>query len=138
MSKEVTFGKDVLSNRKIEEMIFHQVCKLCHKLREEDLMASTISLKLRYTDFKTLTRSITLREPTNQDHRAFDEAVTLFRKAHTRRIGVRLIGVRFSNFKVSFDQTTLFDNRGESMKRMYKAVDKIRKKYDYQVIKLGE
>lgn len=138
MSKEVTFGKDVLSNKKIEQMIFHQVCKLCYKLREESLMVSTISLKLRYTDFKTLTRSITLGKPTNQDHRAYGEAVTLFRKAHTRRIGVRLIGVRFSNFKVSFDQTTLFDNRADSMKRMYKAVDKIRKKYDYQVIKLGE
>jgi DNA polymerase-4 len=119
-------------------MIFHQVCKLCHKLREGNLTASTISLKLRYTDFKTLTRSITLSEPTNQDHKAYKEAVTLFRKAHTRRIGVRLIGVRFSNFKVSFDQTAMFDNRGESMKRMYAAMDRIRSKYYYEVITLGE
>jgi DNA polymerase IV len=137
MSKEVTFGRDVLSNRKIEEMIFHQVCKLCHKLREDNLTASTISLKLRYTDFKTLTRSVTLSEPTNQDHKAYEEAVDLFRKAHTRRIGIRLIGVRFSNFKISFDQASLFDSRGESMKRMYFAMDKIREKYNYEVIKLG-
>ena len=138
MSKEVTFGKDVLSNRKIEEMIFHQVCKLCHKIREDNLTASTISLKLRYTDFKTLTRSITLREPTNQDHKAYEEVLTLFRKAHTRRIGVRLIGVRLSNFKVSLDQAALFDSRGESMKRMYAAMDRIRRKYYYEVITLGE
>lgn len=137
MSKEVTFGQDVLGIKKIEDMLFQQICKLCHKLRENSLTASTITLKLRYTDFKTLTRSVTLREPTNQDHRAFDEAVALFRKAHTRRIGVRLIGVRFSNFKVSFDQAALFDSRGESMKRMYAAVDKIREKYDYRVIRLG-
>ena len=137
MSKEETFSKDVVSNKQIEERIFHQVCKLCHKLREDDLAASTISLKLRYSDFKTLTRSITLREPTNQDHKAYEEAVALFRKAHTRRIGVRLIGVRFSNFKAFFDQTVLFDNKGESLKRMYKAMDKIRGKYDYYAIKLG-
>ena len=137
MSKEETFGRDVVSNLLIEERIFRQVCKLCHKLREENLSTSTISLKLRYSDFKTLTRSITLRVPTDQDHKAYEEAVALFRKAHTRRIGVRLIGVRFSNFKAVFDQTTLFDNKGESLKRMYKAMDKIRGKYDYYAIKLG-
>jgi DNA polymerase-4 len=137
MSKESTFGKDLLSNKKIEEVLFNQVGKLCHKMRTEDIMASTISLKLRYADFKTFNRAVTLREPTNQDYKAYEEVVTLFRKAHTRRIGVRLIGVRFSNFKASFDQTVLFDNRGESLKRMYVAMDRIRSKYDYRVIKLG-
>ncbi|HKI78571.1 MAG TPA: DNA polymerase IV [Ignavibacteriaceae bacterium] len=138
MSKEVTFGKDILIEKKIEKVIFQHVSKLCHQLRSENITASTISLKLRYTDFKTLIRSITLREPTNLDHKAYEEAVNLFRKAHTRRIGIRLIGVRFSNFRFFSDQCALFDNRGESLKRMYTAIDRIRKKYDYKVIRIGE
>lgn len=134
MSKEVTFSKDVLSNKTIEDVLFKNTAKLCHKLREDNITAGTITLKLRYSDFKTLTRSKTVTEPTNQDYKVYEAVLNLFRIAHTRRIAVRLVGIRLSNFKHFTDQSALFDNRGESMKRLYNAVDKIRTKYEYKTI----
>lgn len=137
MSKEVTFSKDVLSNKTIEDVLFKNTAKLCHKLREDNITAGTITLKLRYSDFKTLTRSKTISEPTNQDYKVYESVLNLFRIAHTRRIAVRLVGIRLSNFKHFTDQSALFDNRGESMKRLYNAVDKIRTKYEYKTIRFG-
>jgi len=71
--------------------------KVCQSLRKKGWEASTIDIKLRYTDFHTLTRAKTIK-PTDDDKNIFETAWDLMKKARTRRVAVRLIGVELQIF----------------------------------------
>jgi DNA polymerase-4 len=100
------------------------------------MKAMTVNLKLRYTDFSTLTRSKSL-PPTDDDKIVFETAWDLFIKAYTRRVAVRLIGVGLSKFVKLPDQQALFDDEEVKRKKILEAVNSIRDKHGYDLIKLG-
>ena len=133
ISKETTFGSDVTSSQKIYEILFELTGKVCQNLRDENVMASTISLKLRYSDFQTLTRSRTIK-PTDDDKIIFENAKDLLIKAHTRRVGVRLIGVGLSKFSAFYEQEVLFQDEEVKRKKLFRAIDYLRNKYSYSII----
>lgn len=133
ISKETTFGKDVTSDEELKKTLFYLVGKVCQSLRKKDLEASTIEIKLRYIDFQTLIRSKTI-SPTDDDKIVFDTAWELLRKAKTRRVAVRLIGVGLTNFSAASEQEYLFEDNEIKRKKMFKAVTKIRDKYGYDSI----
>ncbi len=133
ISKETTFGSDVTNDQKIYEVLFELTGKVCQNLRDENCMASTISIKLRYSDFSTLTRSRTVK-PTDDDKVIFENAQDLLRKAHTRRVGVRLIGIGVSKFSGFFEQEVLFEDDEIKRKKLFRAIDFLRKKYNYSII----
>jgi DNA polymerase-4 len=133
ISKETTFGSDVTSNEKIYEVLFELTGRVCQNLRDENFIASTISIKLRYSDFQTLTRSLTIK-PTDDDKIIFETARTLLMKCHTRRVGVRLIGVGVSKFSNFCEQEVLFEDEEVKRKKLFRAIDFLRKKYSYSII----
>ncbi|HKB85522.1 MAG TPA: DNA polymerase IV [Ignavibacteriaceae bacterium] len=137
ISKETTFGSDVTSDQKIYEVLFELTGKVCQNLRDENYIASTISIKLRYSDFSTLTRSRTLK-PTDDDKVIFENARDLLRKAHTRRVGVRLIGVGVSKFSSFYEQEVLFEDEEVRRKKLFRAIDILRKKYSYSIINFSK
>lgn len=137
ISKETTFDKDLISKTKIEEILFELVSKACQLLRNENWQTSTISIKLRYTDFVTLTRSKTI-EPTDDDKVVFEIAKDLFEKSFTRRVGIRLIGIHLSKLNHYTEQCILFENNETIRKRMLRAVMKIRDKYGFDAIRIGK
>jgi DNA polymerase-4 len=67
-------------------------------LAKEGFAARTIVLKLRYSDFSTITRQVTFQVPTNDGDKIAKHAVELFRKHWNPRRAVRLIGVGAHNF----------------------------------------
>lgn len=133
ISKETTFGSDITSNEKIYEVLFELTGKVCQSLRDDNLIASTISIKLRYSDFQTLTRSRTVK-PTDDDKIIFEYAKDLMVKAHTRRVGVRLIGVGVSRFSNFCEQEVLFEDDEAKRKKLFRAIDFLRNKYNYSII----
>jgi DNA polymerase-4 len=133
ISKETTFGSDVTSNEKIYEILFELTGKVCQNLRDENFMASTINIKLRYSDFQTLIRSRTVK-PTDDDKIIFANARDLMMKAHTRRVGIRLIGVGVSRFSNFCEQEVLFEDDEIKRKKLFRAIDFLRKKYSYSII----
>lgn len=137
ISKETTFGSDIVSKPKIEAILFELVGEACQLLRNEEWQASTVSIKLRYSDFVTLTRAITIK-PTDDDKIVYEAAVNLFRKAYTRRVGVRLIGIHLSKLNHFFEQEELFEDEELIRKRMLRAVMKIRNKYGFEAIQIGK
>ena len=137
ISKETTFREDLMDSAEIESVIFRLVGKVCQLLRNENWQASTISIKLRYSDFVTLTRAKTVR-PTDDDKVVFDTAVELFRKTYTRRVGVRLIGVHLSKLDHFAEQEPLFNDEEVTRKKMLRAVMKIRDKFGFDVIQVGK
>jgi DNA polymerase-4 len=131
ISRENTFGEDVISIEKIKSELFYLTGKVCHSLRNKNLMATTITIKLRYSDFQTLTRSKTVKL-TDDDKIVFETAWNLLQKAHTRRVGVRLIGVGVTNLTTFNEQEYLFEDDEVKRKKMLRAVTGIRDKYGYK------
>lgn len=137
ISKETTFGTDIVDKHKIEDILFDLTGKVCQLLRDENWYASNVSIKLRYSDFTTLTRARTVK-PTNDDKIIFDAAVDLFNKALTHRASVRLIGVHLSKLSHFGEQGSLFEDEKIIRKRMLNAVNKIRGKYGFKSIHIGK
>jgi len=135
ISKETTFGEDVTSNEVLKKTLFELTGKICQTMRNHGWIASTVNVKLRYSDFQTLTRSRTIK-PTDDDKIVFDTAWQLLSKAHIRRVAVRLVGVGLSNFSEYSEQEFLFEDTEIKRKKMFRAVTRIRDKYGYNAISL--
>ncbi|MBC8288451.1 MAG: hypothetical protein H8E42_13350 [Nitrospinae bacterium] len=93
-------------------------------------------MKLRDSDFKTVTRSKTLDIPTAEDHTLFKTVSGLFRKLFAQGVCVRLIGVTFTSLTPHpHRQEELFDNKGgRSWEGLYQGIDGIRHKYGFKSI----
>ncbi|MBC8264838.1 MAG: DNA polymerase IV, partial [Anaerolineales bacterium] len=108
---------------------------IARRLRKRGLRGRTVKLKLRYADFTTCTRQVTVDAPTDLEQVIFDQAARLLDKTWDRRRKVRLIGVGVSKFKLEERQLSLFEVTGEGegtvakMRRLSQAVDQIREKY---------
>jgi len=137
ISRETTFGSDITSKEKIYGILFELTGRVCQNLRDEQYMASTISIKLRYSDFRTLTRSRSIK-PTDDDKTIFETAKDLMIKAHTRRVGVRLIGVGVSKFSNFCEQEVLFEDDEVKRKKLFRAIDFLRNKYNYSIINFSK
>jgi len=136
ISKERTYSEDVMDKNKIEATLFKLTGQVCQMLRDRNWQASTISVKLRYSDFQTITRAKTI-QPTDDDRKIYDTAVGLFRKGYTRRVSVRLIGIHLTKFSEFGEQEFLFPDKDIQREKMLKAVNKIRALYGYSSIQLG-
>ncbi|OGU55263.1 MAG: hypothetical protein A2V66_11040 [Ignavibacteria bacterium RBG_13_36_8] len=137
ISKETTYDTDVMNKKEIESTLFYLTGKVCQMLRDRNWQTSTVSIKLRYSDFQTITRAKTVK-PTDDDKLIFYTAVQLFRKSYTRRVSVRLIGIHLSKFSEFGEQELLFEDKDTIRAKMLKAVNKIRARYGYSVIQLGK
>ena len=136
ISKETTFDEDITSHEFLKKTLFELSGKICQTMRNHGWIASTINIKLRYSDFQTLTRAKTIKQ-TDDDKIVFDTAWQLLSKAHTRRVGVRLIGLGLTNFSEYSEQEFLFEDEEIKRKKMFRAVTRIRDKYGYNAIRIS-
>lgn len=127
ISTENTFGKDTIDVRKLESILVAMTEQLAFKLRKAQQLTSCVTVKIRYSDFDThtLQRSIPY---TAADHVLIPMVKELFTKAYSRRMLIRLIGVRFSSLVHGNYQINLFDDTEGSIK-LYQAMDKLRQKH---------
>jgi len=143
VSREVTFAKDVADQAVLDHTLRELAGDVGHSLRKEGLTGSTVKLKLRWSDFTTLTRQVTLPQPTDLDEIIYSSASDLFNKAWRPRRPVRLIGVGVSGFGRHVQQLSLWDNTPEKQKqqqkstRLQRAVDELHKKYGDKILKRG-
>jgi DNA polymerase-4 len=100
-----------------------------------------MTLKLRYGDFKTITRSNTLNDPTNLTSVLWQEANDVFRAWHTKTPqALRLLGFGVSGLSDEhYGQQKLFsDPEAEKQKRLDETFDAIRTRYGKDVLKHGQ
>lgn len=136
ISHERTYNKDVANRQIVEETLFRLTGKVCQSMRDKNVQASTITLKLRYSDFVTVTRSKTVRNHISDDKKVFEIAMALLDNAYTRRVAVRLIGIGVSNLVPFAEQELIFEDEEAKRKRMFEAINQIRGKYGYEMIQL--
>ncbi len=136
ISREETFSKDIGEIPAMEKILFELTESVCSTLRRYGWTARTVSLKLRYSNFGTITRSRTI-EPTNYDPEIFCVVKDLLHAGFNGKMPVRLLGVGLSEL-VDETQTEL-PLLSENSKRstVVEAVDKLRKKFGKHVIHIG-
>ncbi len=93
---EVTFERDVAEQSVIDREFLRLADRVSERLRAGGWVARTLSIKLRFGDFETITRSQTLPEPTDVAQRVATEARALYAASPVVGRGLRLIGVRAS------------------------------------------
>ena len=129
LSQETTFEKDSEDPLFLKTTISHLVEEVGHRLRKQGMRAKTVTLKIRYSDFKTITRSRTGGE-VDGDAEIYRIARELLEKAHTRRVRIRLLGVCLSNLTPTVEQRKLFeDERERRRSSLYRSLDRIRDKF---------
>ena len=132
MSTETTFDKDTTDIEKLKNVLIGMVDTLAFDLRKSRKVAACVTLKIRYSDFQTHT--FQARIPyTAADHILLDKVLELFKRNYSRRILIRLIGIKFSSLVSGHSQIDLFDDSEEKIK-LYLAMDKIRLRYGSQAI----
>ncbi|QFZ53362.1 DNA polymerase IV [Oceanihabitans sp. IOP_32] len=127
ISTERTFGKDTIDTQKLRTTIFAMAENLAFQLRNADKLASTISVKIRYSDFNTYNKQVKIPY-SSADHVIIPAALELFEKLYNRRLLVRLVGVKITNIVSGNYQINLFDDT-EEMLNLYHVMDRVRQKY---------
>ena len=138
ISRETTFAEDTLDHAFLQAVLRYLCERVGVELRQEGKHARTITLKLRYADFETITRRISSKEATDADEVIFAGAIKLLDQALARkRKLVRLIGVGVSNLGSYGKQLYLLDSGSQRLWHLDKAIDRIRKKYGFTSIQTG-
>lgn len=127
MSSERTFDRDSNEVSWLEKVIIHLAEKLAYDLRTEKKLTSCVAIKIRYNDFETHTRQLTIGTTANS-RILIEKALYLFNEAYEKGRRVRLIGVRFSSLEEGNYQIDLF-NDNEKEVQLYRAVDELKTKY---------
>jgi DNA polymerase-4 len=93
VSQERTFRRDIADVEALLGQLLHLSQKVAERLKRKDLAAGTVAIKLRYADFSTLTRQMTLSVPSDDEQVIFRTAKTLLERSWQRGRPVRLLGV---------------------------------------------
>lgn len=127
ISNERTFGKDSADIKMMREMVRAMAENLAYQLRIGQKLTSCISVKIRYSDFNTVSKQLKIPY-TSADHVLIPQIERLFDQLHNRRMMVRLVGVNFSDLVTGNYQINLFDDTEEKL-GLYQAMDYIRNRY---------
>ena len=138
VSHEHTFSEDTADADVLESTLAHLSEMVGRRLRENGLHARTVQLKLRYSDFSTITRAHSVERPTQLDTELLEEARLLFRRNWKPGRTVRLLGVHASGFDAGSDQLDLLgEDRHERWTQALAAADRLRDKFGESAVSLA-
>ena len=127
ISAERTFERDTLDTQKLEGLLTAMVENLCFQLRRGEKVTSEVTIKIRYADFETQTKQRKIPY-TSADHLLIPLAKSLFQELHSRRLMVRLLGIRFGGLVGGGLQFQLFEEEDRAY-QLYHALDAVRTQY---------
>jgi len=138
ISRETTFGEDTKDRSLLKATLRYLSERVGADLRQRSKQTRCITLKLRYADFTTITRSHTLRQTSDTDQTIFDTGEKLLKKALAQeKQPVRLIGIGVSNLTEPGRQLDMLDSSAQRLEQLNRAIDRIRKKYGFTAIQTG-
>ncbi|PZR19108.1 MAG: DNA polymerase IV [Flavobacterium psychrophilum] len=135
LSTEDTFHQDTTDLVFLRSVLCTMVEKLAYQLRSEQWLTSNVTVKIRYSNFDTETRQVTLSY-TASDHTLTKAVLEAFDKLYQRRMSLRLVGVRFSKLVRGSYQINLFEDTQEMMS-LYQAMDKIKNRFGSGAVMRG-
>ena len=136
MSTEHTFSENTSDQDFLQAELMRMTEKLGHELREEGKMTNCVAVKIRYPDFETHTRQMSIA-PSSYDDELIKVVKDLFGNLYKQKHAVRLIGVRFSELTASSLQTDLFENRVRKAS-LYTAIDAVKLRFGKKSVGRGK
>ena len=138
ISHEHTFSEDTADLTQLEATLTRLCEMVGRRLREHGLQARTIQLKLRYSDFSTITRAHSIPRATQLDTELFEEIRHLFRDNWKAGAPVRLLGVHVSSWSEGERQMGLLDeDRHERWRQTLMAADRLRDRFGESAVSLA-
>lgn len=142
VSRETTLSRDMRDPSQLERILALLTARVAAQLRDEQILAKAVTLKLRHDDFRTVTRRQTLSTATDLDAEIYHAARSMFRVAfeevRRRDRGVRLIGVAATNLGTAAEED-LFETRERTrLRRLTAAVDALRAKFGFDALTSGD
>jgi DNA polymerase-4 len=137
ISQETTYNVDVSDEKTLEKTLREQARDVARQLRKNDLTGKTVKVKLRWSDFTTITRQTTLPTSTDNEDEIFHAAVKLMKAVRKPNQPVRLIGVGVSGIGAPVRQLSLWDVGSEKSRKLQEVVDQLQDKYGKSIIKKG-
>lgn len=143
ISHETTFRADISDAEVLRAWLLELTEQVARRLRRHGQRGRTVHIKVRFADFRTITRSRTLAHPTDATHALYQAARELLSGAlPSHRQGVRLLGVGASGFNGNRAvQRTLFDEQGEAetakQRQLDRAADAVREKFGATALSRG-
>lgn len=139
ISHEHTFGGDTCDRERLETTLLKLSEMVSKRLREHELYARTIQLKLRYEDFSTFTRAQSLDHATQLDREVAGAVICLFRQAWDGKTRVRLLGVHAGSLQQVEGQMNLLEEpRTARLRNAFRSVDHIRNRFGEASISLAK
>lgn len=127
ISTEDTFSTDTIDVPELKRILTRMSEKLAYQLRQEKWLTSTVVVKIRYANFDTETKQSRVAY-TSADHTLSRVALELFNRLYTRRMRIRLIGLRFTDLVHGNHQMNLFEDTEEQM-NLYQTMDYLKNRF---------
>lgn len=137
ISQEITFDRDVSNPTALRDTLRSLSEAVAVSLRKKGLCAGTVRLKLRWPDFRTQTRQMSLSQATDQDGIIFQAALELFNSVWSPGRPVRLIGVAAARLRKHAHQLSLWDTPDQKERRLLDALDELRTRFGKDAILNG-
>jgi len=130
ISASQTFDVDLYQQEEILKEFLRLTEKSADRMRAKGLATNTISIKVRFSDFKTISRSRTLDLPTTGTQEIFEVAKSLYLGLELDRALVRLVGVSLDSLVVNDDVTQMvLGERTSSWQQADRAIDRVKAKF---------
>lgn len=113
-SQELTFSQDITDFNALRQQLWQLSQGVGRRLKRKGLAAETVAVKLRYSDFTTLSRQMRLSMPTDDEQEIYRAALVLLRRAWQRGRAVRLLGVTGRGLSPPVGQLSLWEDRSQA------------------------
>ncbi|MCX7310695.1 MAG: DNA polymerase IV [Hyphomicrobiales bacterium] len=138
VSAENTFETDIASFRPLEKRLWAAAEEVADRLKEKQLCGSTVTLKLKTSDFRILTRSRSLENPTQLAGKIFEASRELLeREINGTRYRLLGVGVSALADAEDADPADLIDQSGERRAAAERAMDRVRGKFGHEAVVKG-
>jgi DNA polymerase-4 len=130
ISASQTFDVDLYQQEEILKEFLRLTEKSADRMRGKGLATNMISIKVRFTDFKTISRSKTLDLPTTGTQEIFEVAKALYLALNLDRVLIRLVGVSLDSLVENDDVTQMvLGERTSSWQQADRAIDRVKAKF---------
>jgi DNA polymerase-4 len=130
ISRETTLPEDTIDKNLIYALFYYLLERGCTALREKRLAAKTVTIKVRFSDFKTITKQITI-PASNAQQKIFKHGLPILKNLLKEKKRIRLIGMNLSKFEYDSMQPSMFAVKEERLNCLNYALDKVRDKFGF-------
>ncbi|MBN1460659.1 MAG: DNA polymerase IV [Armatimonadetes bacterium] len=135
VSAEQTFARDLQDIADMRRALAALSEEVARRLEKEGVLARTVTIKVRFPDFRTITRQARLPDPTDQPSAIRHLAHELLASAEIGDQGVRLLGVKASSLEHGAGQLSLFDEKAQRRGDLERTLSYLRKRYGPDAVK---